>query len=168
MPAGRSAKHGKSPVENAPGERPGCCGIPTVASSAARACWPCPCATPTMRGHYRWWWSGRAGDVSRGICSPMSPWKQRSKRGKWPSPTSAAIPRRCAGVGPLDLLIRPTWQPCFLRWWITLWHQMGYLFQKFALRHATGVTKCQGITGSPRAGSANQISCHSQTPWLFE
>ena len=37
-------------------------------------------------------------------------------------------PPQFSGCHPYRPLSHITWSPCSLRWWITLWHQAGYLF----------------------------------------
>jgi hypothetical protein len=53
---GASAKPGRSPGANAPGERrPNCCGRRMFASLAAPACSPCPCVIPSIKDACGWW-----------------------------------------------------------------------------------------------------------------
>ena len=89
MPRGRSAKPGKSPVANGPGERRGSCGTRIAASIAAHASSPCPCLTRSIVVRYGWWWCDKAKDANRGICSPMNRWRRPSKPGTSPFPTFA-------------------------------------------------------------------------------
>src|SRR2546421_199117 len=84
---GKSAKPGRLPAANAPGERRDCSGIRIVGSIAARGCSPCRSDTHSIGVRCGWWWCDRAGGVSPGICSPMKPSRRASKPGTSSSPT---------------------------------------------------------------------------------
>jgi hypothetical protein len=56
----------RSPAANAPGARPGCCGIPISASIAAPVCSPCRSPTPTTSANFGWSWCDRAKGANPG------------------------------------------------------------------------------------------------------
>jgi hypothetical protein len=94
----KSAKPGRWPAANAPGERRGCSGIRIAGSIAARGCSPCRCDSQSIRVNCGWWWCDRARGVSRGICSPMNLSRPSSKPGTSSSPTSVAGKSRKVSV----------------------------------------------------------------------